>query len=134
MKILKSVLVTTLFTLLFSAGAFAQNAVKIIAVVNQANWCSICKAHGERALAALKENNKDGAYQFVINDISNAETAKKSAMEIEKLGLTKAMAPYKAKGMVCLFDPKTKQPVNQLLMALSSEDIARAMEMLKKGR
>ncbi|MGS2741821.1 hypothetical protein [Sinomicrobium sp. M5D2P17] len=134
MKNLKLVLVTTLFTMVLSVGAFAQSSPKIIGVVNQANWCSVCKAHGERATAALMENNKDGAYQFVINDISNAETAKKSAAEIEKLGLTKAMEPYKATGMVCLFDAKTKKPINQLLIALSSEDIGRAMEMFKKGR
>ncbi len=125
---------STLFAILFSVSAFAQSSVKIIAVVNQANWCSVCKANGERALAAFKENNKDGAYKFVIRDVSTSETAQKSAVEIEKLGLTKAMEPYIATGMVCLFDAKTKKPINQLLMSLSDEDIARAMEYLKKDK
>ncbi|MFI2744525.1 hypothetical protein ACG2LH_17455 [Zhouia sp. PK063] len=134
MKNLKLMMVTTLFTILFSVGAFAQNSPKIIAVINKADWCSVCKANEERAMNAFKENNKDGVYQFVINDISNAETAKKSAIEINKLGLAKVMEPYKATGIVCLFDAKTKKPINQLLMSLSSEDIAKAMAYFKMDK
>ena len=134
MKSLKKVLATALFAIVFTSGAFAQNSSKIIAVVKTANWCSVCKANGERAMAALTENNKDGAYQFVINDITTPETAKKSVTEIEKLGLTKLMEPYMATGVVYLFDAKTKKPINQLLMSLSSEDIAMAMGYFKKGK
>ncbi len=124
-------MVFTLFTILFSSSTFAQTSPKIIAVINKANWCSVCKANEERAMAAFEANNKDGAYQFVINDISNAETSKKSAAEISKLGLTKVMEPYKATGIVCLFDAKTKKPINQLLMSLTTEDIGKAMAYLK---
>jgi hypothetical protein len=134
MKKLKLAMAASIFAILFSANAFAQSAPKIIAVINKASWCSVCKANEERAMAAFKENNKDGAYQFVMNDLSNAETAKKSAVEINKLGLAKLMEPYQATGIVCLFDAKTKKPINQLLMSLSDEDIARAMAFLKKDR
>lgn len=134
MKSLKKVLATAMFAIVFTVGAFAQNSTKIIAVVKTANWCSVCKANGERAMAALTENNKDGAYQFVINDISSPETAKKSITEIEKLGLTKLMEPYMATGVVYLFDAKTKKPINQLIMSLSNEDIARAMGYFKQGK
>ena len=92
------------------------------------------QSNEERAMAALTENNKDGAYQFVINDITSPETAKESAPEIEKLGLTKLMEPYMATGVVYLFDAKTKKPINQLLMSLSSEDIGKAMDYLKKDK
>lgn len=134
MKNLKLVVASSIFTILFSVNAFAQSSPKIIAVINKANWCSVCKANEERAMAAFNENNKDRAYQFVVNDLSNAETAKKSAGKINQLGLTKLMEPYQATGIVCLFDAKTKKPINQLLMSLSSEDIGRAMAMLKKDR
>lgn len=134
MKSFKIVVSVAFFAILFTTSAFAQKSAKIIAVINKASWCSVCKANEERAMAAFTENNKDGAYQFVINDITNAETAKKSAAEIKKLGLTEVMEPYKATGMVCLFDSKTKKPINQLLMSLSNEDIAMAMGMFKKGK
>lgn len=134
MKHLKLVFGIAMFTMLLSASAFAQSSAKVIAVVNKADWCSVCKANEQRAMAAFKENNKDGAYQFVINDLSNAETAKKSAVEINKRGLTKLMEPYQATGIVCLFDAKTKKPINQLLMSLSTEDIGRAMAHFKMDK
>jgi thiol:disulfide interchange protein len=133
MKSLKKVLATAMFAIVFTVGAYAQNSTKIIAVVKTASWCSVCKANETRAMAALNENNKDGAYQFVINDITSPETAKKSVAEIEKLGLTKLMEPYMATGVVYLFDAKTKKPINQLVMSLSSEDLGRAMDHFKKG-
>lgn len=133
MKSLKKVLATAMFAIVFSVGAYAQNSTKIIAVVKTASWCSVCKANEARAMEALKENNKDGAYQFVINNVTNPETAKKSIAEIEKLGLTKQMEPYMATGVVYLFDAKTKKPINQLVMSLSNEDLGRAMDHFKKG-
>ena len=134
MKNLKQIMVTAVFTILFSVGAFAQNSPKIIAVINKADWCSLCKANEDRAMNALKENNKDRAYQFVINDISNAEKAKKSAIEINKQGLTEAMAPYKATGMVCLFDAKTKKPINQIFLTYTSKEIGEAMAYFKMDK
>ena len=89
MKNLKAVIATALFAIVFSAGVFAQGTPKIIGVVKTASWCSVCKSHVERAMTALNENNKDGAYQFVISDVTSPETAKASVAEIEKLGLTK---------------------------------------------
>lgn len=132
MKVFTKVFATVILTTVMSAGVFAQS--KIIAVVKKASWCSVCKVNEERAMAAFTENNKDRAYQFVINDITSPETAKKSAPEIEKLGLTKLMEPYMATGVVYLFDAKTKKPINQLLMSLSSEDIGKAMDYLKKDK
>jgi len=134
MKSLKKVLATALFAIVFTAGAYAQNSTKIIAVVKTASWCSVCKANEARAMEALKENNKDGAYQFVMNDISSPETAKPSVAEIQKLGLTKVMEPYMATGIVYLFDAKTKKPINQLVMSLSSDDIGKAMGYFKQGK
>ncbi len=134
MKSLRLAIVASLFSIILQGNAFAQSPAKIIAVINKANWCSVCKTNEERAIAAFKENNKDGAYQLVINDLSNAETAKKSAVEINKYGLTKLMEPYQATGIICLFDAKTKKPINQLLMSLSSEDIGRAMAHFKMDK
>lgn len=134
MKSLKKVLATAMFAIMVSAGAHAQSSAKIIAVVKTANWCSVCKANEVRAMEALKENNKDATYQFVLNDITSPETAKKSAVEIEKLGLTKSMEPYMATGVVYLFDAKTRKPINQIIMSLSSEDIGKAMGYFKQGK
>ena len=132
MKNLKKVIATALFALVFSVGAYAQSSAKIVAVVNSANWCSVCKANGERAMAAFMENNKDGEIQFVMNDISNAETTKKSAIEVEKVGLKKAMENYKASGVVYFFDAKTKKPITHITVANSNEEIAYVIGEVKK--
>ena len=132
MKNLKKVMAAAIFALAFSVTAFAQSPAKIIAVVNSASWCSVCKVNGERAMGAFMENNKDGAIQFVMNDISNAETTKKSATEVAKVGLTKAMENYKASGVVYFFDTKTKKPITQITVANSNEEIAYVIGEVKK--
>ncbi|UII19000.1 hypothetical protein [Fulvivirga ligni] len=134
MKTLKLMMASAFFAIIFSSGALAQDSPKIIAVLNRASWCSVCMANEERAVKAFQENNSDGAYQFVINDLTSKDTARKSALEIKHLGLTEAMQPYKAAGLVCLFDAKTKEPVNQLLISLPNEDIGKAMTMFRKDR
>ena len=83
MKVFKTILATVMLVTVVSAGAFAQGTSKIRAVVKTASWCTVCKAHGERAMASLTENNKDGAYQFVINDVTSPETAKNQRQKLK---------------------------------------------------
>jgi thiol:disulfide interchange protein len=134
MNFFKTILSVAIFAMAISSGVFAQNPPKILAVVNSASWCSVCKANGERAMGAFMENNKSGEIQFVMNDVSNAETSKKSAAELTKLGLTKAMLPYKASGVVYFFDAKTKEPLTQITVANSNEEIAMVVRMVLKGK
>jgi thiol:disulfide interchange protein len=134
MKSVKSIFATMLLTILFSGGAFAQSSTaKIIAVVNQADWCSVCKANGQRAMGAFMENNKEGEIEFVSNDMSNAESKKKSATDVEKAGLTKAMKNYNASGVVYFFNAKTKEPITQITVTNSNEEIAYIMGEVKKA-
>ena len=133
MKKVKSIIATALFDVVCSIGAFAQTAPKIIAVVNQADWCSVCKANGQRAMGAFMENNKEGTISLVVNDVSSAETTKKSAAGLSTNGLTEAMKNYKATGVVYFFDAKTKKPITQVTVANSNEEIAYVMGEVKKG-
>lgn len=133
MKKVKSMLLTALFAVAFSIGAYAQNSTKIIAVVNSASWCSVCKVNGERAMGAFMNNNKDGAIQFIMNDISSAETTQKSAVEVKKVGLTKAMENYKASGVVYFFDAKTKKLITQITVANSNDEIGFVIGKVKEA-
>jgi hypothetical protein len=133
MKSGKTILATFLLCSVFATGVFAQSKAKIIAVVNQAEWCSVCKSNGQRAMGAFMENNKDGEIQFVINDITNAETAKKSATELTKSGVADAMKVYKASGVVYFFDAKTKKAITQITVANSNEEIAYVIGEVKKA-
>lgn len=133
MKKVKSIIATALFAVVCSIGAFAQTAPKIIAVVNQADWCSVCKANGQRAMGAFMENNKEGTISLVVNDVTSAETTKKSAIGLSTNGLTDAMKNFKATGVVYFFDAETKKPLIQITVANSNEEIAYVMDEAKKA-
>jgi thiol:disulfide interchange protein len=133
MKKVKSIIATVLFAAVLSIGAFAQSAPKIIAVVNQADWCSVCKANGQRAMGTFMENNKEGSISLVVNDVTNAESKKKSAVGLNTSGLTKAMKNYQATGVVYFFDATTKKPITQVTVANSNEEIAYVMGIVKKA-
>ncbi len=133
MKNVKTIIATTLLAIVVSFGSFAQTATKVIAVVNQANWCSVCKANGERAIGAFMENNKEGSISLFVNDVTSAETIKTSAAGLKTNGLTEAMKDYKATGVVYFFNAKTKKPITQVTVANSNEEIAYVMSEVKKA-
>lgn len=134
MQVFNKICGTLMLTTVMLTGALAQSKAKIIAVVKTADWCSLCKNHSKRALTVINKNNIDGTFHLIMNDITSQETAKKSAPEIARYGLTKAMEPYKATGVVYLFDARTKKPINQMFMALSDTDIAESMADFRSGK
>ncbi len=133
MKNLKTILTSVVFIMLLSVTAFAGNGSKVIAVVNKADWCPVCEKNGMRAMETFKENNKDMAIQFVGNDLTNDETKAKSAAELKKVGLDKAMAEYKGTGVAYFFDADSKKLINKVSVAKSNEELAEAMETAKKS-
>jgi len=118
---------------LVSFTAFAGTGSKVIAVVNHASWCPACQNNGERAQAAFMENNKDGAIQFVVNDLSTDESKAKSAAELKKVGLDKAMAQNKGTGVAYFFDAESKKLITQVSVAKPNEELAEALKTAKKG-
>ena len=133
MKSIKTIFASVVLIALVSISAFAETGAKVIAVVNHASWCSTCVKNGERAHAAFMENNKDGAIQFVDNDLSNEESKAKSAAELKKVGLDKAMANFKGTGMVYFFDAESKKLINKVSVAKNDDKLAAALTSAKKG-
>ena len=133
MKNVKTIFASVVLIALVSISAFAGTGSKVIAVVNHASWCPACQNNGERAQAAFMENNKDGAIQFVVNDLSNDETKAKSLAELKKVGLDKAMAERKGTGVAYFFDAESKKLINQVSVAKPNEELAEALTTAKKG-
>jgi thiol:disulfide interchange protein len=133
MKNSKSIILSLALVLLVTGAVFAQKEAKVIAVVNHADWCPTCQNNGERAKTTFMENNKDGAIQFTVNNLTNEETIKTSTEELKKLGVDKPMAAYKGTGMVYFFDAKTKKLITQISVAKTSDEIATAMSAAVKG-
>ncbi len=133
MKNVKTIFASVVLIALVSISAFAGTGSKVIAVVNEASWCPACQNNGERAHAAFMENNKDGAIQFVANDLTNDETKAKSAAELKKVGLDKAMAENKGTGVVYFFDADSKKLINKISVAKSNDELAEALTTAKEG-
>jgi thiol-disulfide isomerase/thioredoxin len=133
MKTVKSILASIVLVVLVSVSSYAQSGPKVIAVINQADWCPTCKQNGQRAMAAFMNNNKDMAIQFVANDVTNDETKQKSAVELKKFGLDKAIEAYKPTGVAYFFNAETKAFINQISVAKSDQEIALAMKDAVKG-
>lgn len=133
MKTMKTILTSFILVALFSISVMAQSGAKVIAVVDKADWCPTCEKNGERAMTVLMENNKDKIVQFVVNDLTNKETKEKCAIDLKKVGVEKAVAEYKATGMVYFFNAETKKLINQVSVAKSDKELALAMADVKKS-
>jgi len=133
MKTQKSVIFSLAMILLMSVSAMAQSDAKVIAVINHAEWCSVCQNNGERAQSAFMENNKDGAIQFLANDLTNAASIEKSAAALKEAGLDKVMAEKKMTGTAYFFDAETKELITKVSVAKSDQELADAMVTAKKG-
>lgn len=101
MKNVRLVIVSVFMASGFSS--FAQTAEKtaepkLIAVVNQASWCRVCKANGERFGAVLMPYSAKGV-SILINDLSNEITKEASKQALEKANVYEAVNTIPRKGM-----------------------------------
>ncbi len=133
MKTIKTILTSVILITLFSVSVMAQSGAKVIAVVNRADWCPTCEKNGERAMAALMENNKDGVFQFVVNDLTNDETKAESAKKLKKVDVHQAVSEFNSTGMVYFFNAETKELLNKISVAKSDKKLALAMTDVKKS-
>ncbi len=129
----KSILI--LFAALSTALALSSfksaDEAKVIAIVNKADWCSICKAYAGRTVAAFTENNTDNYFQFIVNDITNEETKKASKPAIIKVGMEKTLEGSLAAGVLSFYDVKTKALLAQVTVANTPEEVAATMKMVR---
>ena len=132
MKTVKSILFSAVLFLVLSVLVSAQSDAKVIAVVNKADWCSVCKANGDRAMAAFMSNNKDMSVLFLGNNVTDDKTEKKSAEELKKYGLDKEMEKHTGTGVAYFFDAKTKKLVNEISVAEPDNKLAEALVNAKK--
>src|SRR4051812_8433967 len=72
--------------------------VKVIAVVNKANWCGVCKANGERLSNNLMPYTTKGL-GIVMNDLTDETTIAKSKDELKKSSLYKQIYKANRKGV-----------------------------------
>ena len=160
MKKLKS-----LFAILLMASSFVSNAQdnqnvpkqsenpKLIAVVNRANWCSVCKANGQRFGELLMPYAAKGVTIY-FNDLTNDATKAASKLALQNANVYEAVTTRPRKGMghllkscglaknkkvtteasgiVTFINPKTHKQLKQLSIASSDEEMKSTIENLLK--
>jgi hypothetical protein len=131
MKTLKSIFSISFLGLLLTISAFGQTSPKVIAVINKADWCSVCKENGARAMAAFTKNNSDGSIVFVGNNVTDAVTEKKSAEELKKYGLDKVIEKYTGTGVAYFFNPSTKKLIAEVSLAEPDNKLAETLLVAK---
>ena len=127
-----SKLIITMLMLCFCNLIFAQNNAKIVVIVNKADWCSVCKANGQRAMEAFMGNNAENNFKLIMNDVTSEETKKTSNVELSKERYTQIMKEHNGTGIFYFFDAKTKKILSQITVANTNEEIKMTMDNLKK--
>jgi Na+/H+ antiporter NhaC len=125
---------------------------KVIAVVNRANWCGVCKANGERFSNNIMPYTTKGV-AIVMNDMTNDSTIVKSKADLEKSSLYKQI--YKsnrrgvgrmmqvcgiihgknktmASGIVTFIDAKALKVLSETSIAITDAEMKKIIDNLLK--
>ena len=84
---MKTLLIATMLFTGVAINGFAQQA-KVIALVNKASWCHVCKENGprfEKDIMPVAMQNKD--LQIVTNDLTNAKIKAASLPLLQQAGV-----------------------------------------------
>ncbi len=131
---MKKLLVATILFIGMATTGFAQEA-KVIALVNKASWCHVCKENGprfEKDIMSMVMENK--SINLVMNDLSNAASKTTSLPMLQQAGIEQFALKNKGTGMVYFIDAITKKLITKISLAKSTDDIKKAyMATLVKG-
>jgi hypothetical protein len=113
------------FAAIFMSGfsATAQSSPKVIAVINRADWCPVCKANGPRVMQEVMPACKDMKVKFVMNDLTDKKTMVQSKAALQKDDVYKAVEGQRSTGLIILVDNKTKKVVQTISVAEPTDKI-----------
>ena len=103
----------------------------MVALLTRAEWCSVCKANGERAGKVLFKGAQDLKFEIMMNDITNDETAAKSLAVLQSKGLAD-IGQGAAPGTVAFIDSKTRKRVAEVTVAHQDDEIRMAIDIAQK--
>jgi thiol-disulfide isomerase/thioredoxin len=150
--IMAALLLATSFGSIAQTIEHSENP-KLIAVVNSAKWCGVCKSNAARFSAVLMPYAAKGV-NIYMNDLTNKTTKEASKQELEKANVYVAVTTIPRKGMgkmlkscglvsdkkqtqdvsgiVTFINPKTHKQEKQLSIAESDEVMTATINTLLK--
>lgn len=117
---------------LMSSGIYAQSSSKVIAVVNQADWCGTCQKNGERVMTEVLADYKEPQVSIAANDLTNDATKAASKASLEKLGVYEVVANENKTGQIILIDHETKKVISKISVAKSTKKLKEAFDLAIK--
>jgi hypothetical protein len=118
-----------------SVSARAQSSgPAVIALLNKASWCTVCKANGprfEKEIMPMVMGNK--AVQMVMNDLSDGSTKAASAAMLENAGIAPFAAKNNGTGILFFLDAKTKKLISKISLAKPTIKIKQVYEKALSG-
>ncbi|MBK7625600.1 MAG: hypothetical protein IPJ16_00105 [Bacteroidales bacterium] len=133
MKTAKPILIAIILNIIIALSLNAQTEIKVIAVLNKADWCPVCRTHDKRAMPAIMDNNIDGAVKFIIYDQSNDQTTEETGKDLKIAGLEQTIEKHDGAGMVSFFNYKSKEFISQISFAESNDKLTEALNLAKKS-
>ncbi len=120
---MKKLLIATMLFMGFTVAGFAQQN-KVIALVNKASWCHVCKENGprfEKDILPMAKENKN--VEIVMNDLSDDKTKAASLPMLQRAGIEALAKKNSGTGMLYLIDAKSKKLIAEVSLAESNEKI-----------
>ena len=96
---------------------------KVYAVINKADWCTVCKANGARVMNEIIPACKELNVKFVPNDLTDATTSAKSAADLKKEKIFNSVKKTKATGIILLVDAKSKKVIKEISVTKPTKEI-----------
>lgn len=106
----------------------AQSSTKIFAVINEAKWCPVCKANGQRIKTEVIPAFTDGRVQFIQNNLTNKKTTAQSAIALNKDDIREAVVGYNSTGIIILVDASAKKAIGTVSIAWPTDKIISAIK------
>lgn len=105
--------------------------LKVIVLVNHADWCPVCKANGTRVKTEIISKFSDNPkYKIVVNDLSNKKTVQESKTKCKAAGVDGFASKNKSTGTIYFLKSSDKTLITQVSVAETSEKIT---ETFKKS-
>jgi spermidine/putrescine-binding protein len=128
-KVLVSIVAVFLFTVNAAAGDY-----KVIAMVNSASWCGVCKANDQRIMEnVMPAFMMNSDFLIVMNNLSDKDSKARSKADLEKAGVYDIAQKEKKTGMIHLINPASLDIIASISVSESDDNIRKAFrEALSK--
>lgn len=126
-SLLLAILSTTLFAFMPTKNALTESELKVIVLVNHADWCPVCKANGTRVKSEVISKFTDNPkYKIVVNDLTNKKTSQSSKSKCKAAGIDGFASKNKSTGTIFFIKSTDKSLISSISVSETTEKITEA--------